>query len=175
MTTDTAPAAAPAFQLPEGLTVEMLLSQYGAIGDQLDTIEAEHKAKTAGLSELRDQITAVVHKYMLAQNLQNTSAGGRTAFFTTVDWVKVESFETILIHMLSTAFRESALFGDDAAVQDPQYLDAIARRLIGTGAFELLTKAVKKDTVKEYMKENGDIPPPGVGYGSKKELRIQKR
>lgn len=163
------------FTLPEGLTVETLLSQYGTIGDQIDQLEAQHKAATTPLVEMRDQITAVVHKYMLAQNLQNQSAAGRTAFFTTVDWVKVQSFETILKHMIATAIRDSGIFGQDPNVQDAQWLDALAARLIQTGAFELLTKAVKKDTVKEYMKEHGDVPPPGIEYGSKKELRIQKR
>lgn len=40
--------------------------------------------------------------------------------------------------------------------------------------WQLLNKAVSKTAVAEYMKLNGDIPPPGVRWVEFRTMRVQK-
>lgn len=157
------------FQLPEGVTVEQLLTKYGEIDEALDTYAADYKAKTGPLSSGKEVIENTLHKFMLSNGMQNLSGAGRVAFFKNSDYVNVKDFNAVLVYLLTQA----------QIRHDPELPEtdakAYAEELVATGEFTLLTKGVTKTVVKDIMKESGDIPPPGVSYTAEKKLFINRK
>lgn len=110
-------------------TVDEVISKYLDLREQIEKIEADHKAKTAPLKSAMEGI----EKYLLAlsnktgQTQFGTERG--TAFLSTVTACKVSDWE------------------------------ATKKYIQDHGAFHLLNKAVNKTAVGEFIEQHAVPPP----------------
>ena len=112
-----------------------------------DYTKAEQEAFDARMKPYTDGMFAIegaIMLYLNEQNLENLKAEAGTAF-------KVRTFH--------------------AKVTDR---DALFNFVQESGAFELLTAAVSKDAVKEYMEEHQDNPPPGVDVATTTKVNFRR-
>lgn len=121
-----------------------LVEAFIANRDKLDALKKEYDAAKAPLEQLQERIELALQKIMEESNLDNLKVAAGTASPHTKTAVAVANWEEVLGFI-----REHQLW-------------------------HLLNKAVNKTAVEEYMKENQDIPPPGVNYQVFRGIQIRR-
>lgn len=126
------------------IDIEAVIKKYIELRDDIDRVEAEAKAKKAPLVAAMETLGNVLLK------LSNDQGG-------------VKSFKT----NAGTAFRQTVT---RASVQNS---DEFFEHLKTTGDFHLLTKAVNKTAVQDYINTH-ERPPPGVGWTVMHEMQVRR-
>lgn len=126
--------------MTEELTVDAAMSQRFELVEQIAIIQGRHKNELASLLEVLNMAEQYIKDEMLKGNMQQLkTSAGHMAYFTTKDSVKVGDWDQAL-----------------AYIKENQ-------------AYYLLTQAVNKTSVKEFIEAN-KAPPPGVEYSSFRDL-----
>lgn len=124
-------------------TVDDAVRDYLALRDGITEINREVKGRVAELKATQERIADFIEQQRVA--------------------VGVESFRTA--H--GTAFRQ-----EWKAVKVSDW-SAFLQWLLATGNYHMLTKAVSKEAVMEFMAETKTIPP-GLSYDHGYELRVNR-
>ena len=125
--------------MAEELTIGQVIARRFALVEEIEKIEAGHKTE---LQPLKDELylcEKFTHEEMLRSGQQNTKTDAGMAFFSDKSKAVVEDYDRLLAEI-----REK-------------------------GLWQLLTRAVSKDAVKEYIAEHGQ-PPVGVKWESYRGL-----
>jgi len=126
------------------LTLGQVITRRFELDAQIDAIKARHKAELAPFNEELNMCEQFVRQEMLKDNQQNVKINGvGMTYFTTKDKVTVENFETVLAEI-----REK-------------------------GLWSMLTAALSKTAVKEYIDEHG-APPVGTKYETYRDLNWRR-
>lgn len=123
---------------------EKLVETYVENRDKLAKLKKDYDAEKAPLEELQERIELALAKILKDSNLSNLKTAFGTASPHRKTTVGVANWEETLKFI-----QEKNLW-------------------------HLLNKAVSKTAVEEYMKENGDIPPPGVNYQVFSTIQIRR-
>lgn len=125
------------------------------------------------------RVDEVIAKYISLRDQKDTIAAQAKAQTQEIDkqldligaWLLNEANTqgvTSLACDIGTAFVKET---DFAGVQNwDQTLDFIR----ANGMWQMLKKDVAKGAVKEFIEANG-VPPPGVNWGSKKEIQVRRK
>jgi hypothetical protein len=139
---------------------DKLIKAFRNIRDTKTKITRDYKDTCGSLDEQGAAILSEVHNMLLDLGTDSAKTSEGTAFLTTKDFVGVEDIE-VLREFLSTKCA-----GDDAE---------LATKIYNDFPWHFFTKALSKDAVKNYMKDEGNgAPPPGVTYDSSVEVQIRK-
>jgi len=121
-----------------------LIGRYIELRDQIADMKKEYEAKVKPLNEFMQVIAAKMLGDMHDSGQKSLKTDRGTAFIKESTFVGVSDWEAALNYI-----RENE-------------------------AYDLLTKAVNKTAVKEYLEEHEDIPPPGVNITLKNEVQFRK-
>ena len=121
-----------------------LIGRYIELRDQIADMKKEYEAKVKPLNEFMQVIAAKMLGDMNESGQKSLKTDRGTAFIKESTFVGVSDWEAALNYI-----RENE-------------------------AYDLLTKAVNKTAVKEYLEEHEDIPPPGVNITLKNEVQFRK-
>lgn len=126
-------------------TAEQLMETYVALRDKMAEVDRVHKAKKADFKSAMSDIEDLLTDQLNKLGVDSFSTSNYTAFFKEKTWCKVVDFEKVC---------EFAREND---------------------MMHLFTKAVSKETVKQYMELNGDVPPPGVDVGGERITSVRRK
>jgi hypothetical protein len=121
-----------------------LIGRYIELRDQIADMKKEYEAKVKPLNEFMQVIASKMLGDMHDSGQKSLKTDRGTAFIKESTFVGVSDWEAALNYI-----RENE-------------------------AYDLLTKAVNKTAVKEYLEEHEDIPPPGVNITLKNEVQFRK-
>lgn len=122
------------------ISLDVVMARRFEIDKQMTVITNRHKAELAPLAEELKLCETYLRTKMLAGNMQQLKITGvGQAYFTTKTRSSVNDWDALLAHI-----REQNLW-------------------------QLLTKAVGKEAVKEYLDERQELPP-GVKFEQYKDL-----
>lgn len=126
--------------MADELTIDVVMARRFELVDQQAVLSAKHKAELAPINEELEMCELFIKNHMNETNTQSLNiTGAGMAYFTTKSKCSVGDFDATL-----AAIREQNLW-------------------------HLLTKAVSKEAVKDYIKEHG-VPPAGVDYSEYRDL-----
>lgn len=123
---------------------EKLVEAYVNNRDELERMKKAYDAAKAPLEEQQERIELALNKILQDSNLENLKTAFGTASPHKKTTVNVANWEETLKFIQTKEM------------------------------WHLLNKAVSKTAVEEYMKENGDIPPPGINYQEFKTIQIRR-
>lgn len=139
---------------------DKLIKAFRKIRDEKTTITRKYKDTVGTLDEQGAVILSEVHNKLLDLGTDSAKTSEGTAFLTTKDFVGVEDIEVF------REFLSGKCAGDDVE---------LAERIYNDFPWHFFTKALSKDAVKNFMKDEGNgAPPPGVTYDSSVEVQIRK-
>lgn len=140
----------------------------GAYVNMRDDLSAQEKRfnefkkqRKADMQRLADALQRIMDESGGVESLKTPSG---TAFKVTKDFVSVTDWDATLVGVLTRAL--------DGV--NPQLLDQIVDRIMGSGELSIFNKAVSKAVVKEYMADNEGSIPVGLDYGTKVEIQVRK-
>lgn len=122
----------------------LLIQKYVELRDEVDALDKAHKARVAPLNDIMEKIELALGKILQDTGLENLKAEAGTASPVVKTSVSVASWDETFNFIRENHF------------------------------WHFLNKAVAKASVEEYMKENGNIPPPGVNYTSFRTVQIRR-
>lgn len=123
--------------------VEDLVKRRIELRDQIEAIDKKAKADKAALTQFADTIDGFLFKKAMDDGVESFKTEHGTFFITTKEFINVEDWESTLPW------------------------------LIESGRTDMLTKAISKNAVMDYINETG-APPPGIKYCSKKEGVVRR-
>lgn len=122
------------------LSLDTVMARRFALVEEIKIIEGRHKAELKPLADELSLCEVYIKDSMNKGNTQSIKINGvGMAYFTTKSQCKVADFEAML-----------------AEIQ-------------AKGLWTLLTRAVSKEAVKEYISEY-KTPPPGIEYSEYRDL-----
>lgn len=123
------------------VTIDDVMTRRFDVAAEIDRLAAEHKAALAPLQEELDLCETFIRAEMIKAGTQNwkSATTGHSTHFTTKSKCQVSDFEATLAEIRAHEL------------------------------WHLLTKAVSKEAVKEYIEEHKK-PPPGVNYSEFRDL-----
>lgn len=130
---------------PQVSTDDVILA-YIALRDRKDRINADAKAQAAQIDEQLVQLQAWLHNNMLSAGLQSCGSQDGTAFFEDVKFAKVEGGQW----------------------------DTTLQFIVENKAWHFLKKDINKTAVEEYIGQHG-VPPPGINWVVKKEVKVRRK
>jgi hypothetical protein len=131
--------------LAPGETIKDVMLRRKQLNDEIADCDAIVKATLAPLQAELKEVEAKVHKYLLDNGLQNIKLDGiGMAFFGS--WTR-------------------------ASVKD---VDALFPWLVANDMMHMLTKAISKEAVKDYMDANNGTLPPGVEWSAGRQVNFRK-
>jgi hypothetical protein len=125
------------------MSTEALVERYIRLRDAKEKLTADTKSKTAKLDELMNKIEAQLLVDFNATGAESVKTACGTAYKTTKTFAGVGDWPAFIKHVTAT------------------------------GEVDLLTRAVNKTAVSEYMSEHNDNLPPGVTW--REEIAINVR
>jgi hypothetical protein len=127
--------------MADEITIDDAMTRRFELAEQLDLLAAELKARSAPLQEEMTLCENYIRGELLKSGAQNwkSATTGHATHFTTKSKCQVADFEATLAEIRAH------------------------------NLWHLLTKAVSKEAVKEYIEEHKQ-PPPGVNYTEFKDL-----
>ncbi len=124
-------------------TIEKAVRDYLALRAEISRVNAEAKDRVANLKRTQHHITDYIESQRRALGVENFRTVDGTAFQQEWKRVKVQDWDTFLAW------------------------------LVQSGHWHMLTKAVSKDAVLEFMAETGQMPP-GLEYEHGFEIHVRK-
>jgi hypothetical protein len=125
------------------VTVATRVAQYVRCRDKIKEMEEAHKKELAPYKELLDQLEGWLQIYMSKTNSESIKTEAGTVYTT-------KRFT--------------------ASLADP---DAFMKFVIDSGAFELLDRRANATAVKDYVQENGGLPP-GVNLTGIEKVGVRR-
>ena len=122
--------------------IERAIKAYVALRDEKARLKKEYDEQVESIEAKMEKIEQVLKEHMDKAGLESVRSAAGTAFKTYKEYVSVESWDSTLDFIIKNE------------------------------AWHFLKRDVVKAAVKEYMEENGSLPP-GVRY--ERELEIQVR
>jgi hypothetical protein len=123
--------------------IETIIQKYVALRDDIERVDAEAKAKKAPLVAAMETLGNVLLKLANDQGVTSFKTGAGTAFRQTVTRASVQNSDEFFEHLRAS------------------------------GDFHLLTKAVNKTAVQDYINTH-EKPPPGVGWTVMHEMQVRR-
>lgn len=151
--------------------INELVNVYRNIREHKTTIVRAHKDEVGELDEQMKAVSVEIHKTLDSMGLESVKTESGTAFKTTKDFVNVqdiEEFRTFLSETVAKDIYESLEFGGGVD------RDGISLAIQEMFPWHYFTKAISKDAVKTFMKDNEGRAPDGVGYDQQIEVQIRK-
>lgn len=127
---------------PNQRLIDRTVKAYVALRDEKGRIKKAAEDKIAEIDQKLDKLAEVLKHHMDEAGLESVRAPSGTAFKTYKEYVNVESWDSLL----------------DWVIKEQ--------------AYHFFVRNVSKAAVKDFMEENGTLPP-GVRY--ERELEIQVR
>lgn len=143
--------------------INELVSAYRKIREHKSKITREHKDAVGVLDEQMQTVSAEIHKVLDALGMESVKTESGTAFKTTKDFVNVQDIEDFRMFL-------STYLGNELDECDP----SLVSQIYDGFPWHFFTKAISKDAVKTFMKENEGRAPDGVGYDQQIEVQIRK-
>jgi hypothetical protein len=127
--------------MTDEVTIDDVMTRRFDLAEQIDSLAAEYKTKAAPLNEELELCESFIRTEMIKTGSQNwkSATTGHATHFTTKSKCQVSDFEATLAEIRAHEL------------------------------WHLLTKAVSKEAVKEYIAEH-NTPPPGVTYSEYRDL-----
>lgn len=147
--------------------INQLVSAYRKIREHKSKIVREHKDAVGVLDEQMQTVSVEIHKVLDSMGLESVKTESGTAFKTTKDFVNVqdiEEFRTFLSDRAAVMIEGSRNITHDI----------LANAIYDLFPWHFFTKAISKDAVKTFMKDNEGCAPNGVGYDQQIEVQIRK-
>jgi hypothetical protein len=126
------------------MDLEKAIKSYLALRTKIAEIEGAAKKETGKLRVLMAQLEAYIKQRADEEGITNVTTDYGTGYWTT--------------HYSCTVANPSAFFD----------------YVVNTAKFELLEKRASKSAVKEYIDENGSVPP-GVNFGSYSAFNVRAK
>ncbi len=153
--------------VPE-ITLDQVIARRFELVDAIAIKAAAHKVE---LDPLTDELKLCEMFVKDAMNKANTQSqkitGVGMAYFTTKSSCKVTDFDSVIRTALSAASERAP-----ADIPRPLY-QRVVDHLYAHGLWSLFTKAVAKDTVKEFIGIH-KAPPTGVEYSEFRDLNWKR-
>ena len=149
--------------------INELVQAYRNIREHKSKITREHKDAVGVLDEQMQTVSVEIQKALDALGVESVKTASGTAFKTTKDFVNVQEIEEFRT-FLSV---ETAKIIDRSGLLKSEESD-LATAIFTDFPWHFFTKAISKDAVKAFMKENEGRAPDGVGYDQKVEVQIRK-
>ena len=146
------------------LTRDVVMARRFALVEEIAVIAARHKEELAGLNEELGMCESFIRDTMNHGSEQSVNIKGvGMAYFTTKSKCQVRDFDSVVHTVLAAAPRPEGLVDSDSVWKQ------ITDHFYQHGLWSMLTKAVAKETVKEYIGIH-KAPPPGVEYSEFRDL-----
>lgn len=123
--------------------IDELVKTYLLCRDKVDELEAETKQKVNQLKIFMEEIEKQIAQKSLEEGVESYRTPYGTAFFTMTNRCSVADWDSVL-----TFVKENE-------------------------AYDMLTKAVKKDSVRAYIEQYGKVPP-GVDWATIRTFNCRK-
>lgn len=149
--------------------VEDAVKAYLAIRRDLEAKSAAFRAEKNAHEEQMEKLATFVEAEMLKTNQQRAGFVTGSVSFRTKDFVNTQDWHEFLKFLATeivTALNVTGCLTDQIRIEDIIY--AVSE----ISALSFLTKKVSKTVVKEWMKERGGMPPPGISYEKVREISI---
>ena len=143
--------------------INELVAVYRKIREHKSKITREHKDAVGELDEQMKAVSVEIHKTLDHMGLESVKTESGTAFKTTKDFVNVQEIEEFRTFLSTEA----------ANLINPD-VDNLAEDILENFPWHYFTKAISKEAVKSFMKENEGRAPDGVGYDQQIEVQIRK-
>lgn len=124
-------------------TIDEVIEKYVSLREELDEARRDFKAIENDLKEKMITLSLYLREQADELGVESFKTSHGTAYKVTKDFVRVGNWQKVL-----------------GFIQD-------------TENWQFLEKRLGKIAVKEYMSENGDIPP-GVEYSTEVEFQVRK-
>lgn len=138
--------------------INELVAVYRKIREHKSKITREHKDAVGELDEQMKAVSVEIHKTLDHMGLESVKTESGTAFKTTKDFVNVQDVEEFRMFLCESV-------ADSETQRDYLY---------DNFPWHYFTKAISKEAVKSFMKENEGRAPDGVGYDQQIEVQIRK-
>lgn len=126
--------------MSDELTIDVVMTRRFELVDEQAVIASRHKQELAPINEELAMCELFIKNHMNETNTQSLNiTGAGMAYFTTKSKCSVGDF------------------------------DAVLAKIRGENLWHMLTKAVSKEAVKDYIKEHG-APPDGIDYSEYRDL-----
>lgn len=123
--------------------IDELVKKYIALRDFLDNLNAVHTQKVNYIKSKMQQIEAAIAAKSLEDGVDSYRTSHGTAFFTYTDRCNIADWDSVL----------SFIKENDA--------------------YDLLTRAVKKEAVRGYIEKTGFVPP-GLNWSTVRTFNCRK-
>lgn len=124
-------------------TIDMLVAGYMRLRERRDAIKAEYEEKLSGVTSFMEEIEKNISHMSIEQGAEGYKTKHGTVFFTMINRCNVQDWQQVL-----------------AFVKE-------------NDAYDLLTKAVKKDAVREYIEKMQRVPP-GLDWATIRTFNCRK-
>ena len=162
-----------------GITIKQAVATFIKIREAKAKKDREHKDWKAKLQITEDKLEAFIKGEMKRLDMTSVGADGNTAFQHETDFISIsnkDSFKTFLATQMLTSLQPH-LYKDMAGKWQPDGKADLAEhvvRLLGSGAFDLITLSANKTNCKDYMSENKGLMPEGIKYEKETVIQIRK-
>ena len=125
------------------VSIDTVIAGYMKLRERKKEVEAKAKEEVSTINEKMTKLEAWIKNFFDETGQVSSKTPHGTAFLTTVDFAGVADWDAVLNFVKENE------------------------------AYDMLTHSVSKTAVREYIKENKQVPP-GVNYGTKIEVNIRK-
>ena len=140
---------------------------YFNMRDALAVRERELKEYKAGLKDNMSKLELLIKDKLNELGTDSfKKAGVGTAFLATKDSVTIGEKEQFLNFLTQKMVAEIDLDNDSA--------EDVVEKILGSGAFDLLTVSANKNNCKSYMSTNDGVMPAGVEYRTEAVVQFRK-
>lgn len=150
--------------------INELVAVYRKIREHKSKITREHKDAVGELDEQMKAVSVEIHKTLDHMGLESVKTESGTAFKTTKDFVNVQEIEEFRTFLSTEAAKEVCESFSHMGI-DPE---GMSLTILEVFPWHYFTKAISKEAVKSFMKENEGRAPDGVGYDQQIEVQIRK-
>lgn len=146
------------------------VTRYITIRDELTRMNNVLKEKQAPYKEEMENIEGELGTILMDMGQSTMKSDSGTFFFVDKSQVGTEDYESFMRWVLGTIITK--LVKDEIIPADTNSYDAVDSAMDAMG-LNFLTQAVKKESVVEYLKENG-TPPPGLKHETVREVQVRR-
>jgi len=148
------------------------------IRDQISKNTADAKKLNAPLIDNLEKLGLFVMAKLEELGTDSFKADGNTAFKATKDSITIKDKEAFKTHLATTLLLTLQPYcykntEGDWHPSGNKDLEEHIKKLLDSGAFDLLTISANKNNCKTYMKDHDGVLPSGIDY--RKELVVQFR
>lgn len=150
--------------------INELVNVYRNIREHKTTIVRAHKDEVGELDEQMKAVSVEIHKTLDSMGLESVKTESGTAFKTTKDFVNVQDIEEFRTFLSEAAAKDICENFSSLGINEEGMAIAVQELF----PWHYFTKAISKDAVKTFMKDNEGRAPDGVGYDQQIEVQIRK-